>query len=91
MNNSGIDTNGLVNNLYAGKAKLEEGAEDAGYVGGLHIGGFGIPNQFLGFDMRTDAQKAAQEAPQRWEATMNKLLATLNEALDSASSPYPNR
>lgn len=88
MNSNGIDTNALVNNLYAGKAKLEEGAKDASYVGGLHLGGFGIPNQFLGFDMRSDEQKAAQAAPQRWEDTMNKLLATLNAALDSASSPY---
>ena len=89
--NNGIDTNALVSNLYAGKSKLDDKAKDAGHLGGVSVFGFGIPNQFLGLDLRTDGQVAAQEAPGRWEQTMNKLLETLNEAMDSAASPYPKQ
>ena len=82
--NNGIDTNALVSNLYAGKSKLDDKAKDAGHLGGVSVFG-------LGLDLRTDGQVAAQEAPGRWEQTMNKLLETLNEAMDSAASPYPKQ
>lgn len=87
--NTNIDTTALVNSLYANKGKLEDKAKDAGHLGGISVFGFGIPNQMFGFDMRSKGQKEAQEAPQRYESAMRALLQSLNEALDSASSPYP--
>lgn len=89
QNASGINTDALVQSLYAGKSKLDEKAGNAGFLGGLHVGGFGIPNQFLGLDMRTKGQKDAQEAPQAYESAMRDMLNTLEQALDTASAPYP--
>lgn len=79
-----IDGDSLVDALYRNKANLDKGAQEAGFVGGIHIGPFGIPNQFLGLDLRTDGQRKAQEAPGQYLAAMTDFFRTLSAALDKA-------
>jgi hypothetical protein len=86
-----INTDNLVNSLYANKGKLDDKVAGTNFVGGFHLGPIGIPNQFLGLDMRTSGQKEAQAAPQQYEVAMRKLLDSLTQALDAAASPYPNQ
>ncbi|MEB3329788.1 MAG: hypothetical protein VKQ33_11200 [Candidatus Sericytochromatia bacterium] len=83
---STIDSQALVEGLYASKTNLDKQAQNAGFIGGIQVAGFGIPNQFLGLDLRTDGQRAAQEAPARYMDAMQAFLRTLNEALDAAAA-----
>ncbi|MEB3223768.1 MAG: hypothetical protein VKS61_16965 [Candidatus Sericytochromatia bacterium] len=82
---SNIDSQKMVNNLYSAHDNLQNKAQNAGYVGGIQIAGFGIPNQFLGLDLRTDAQRDAQAAPGQFMESMQAFLRTLNEALTAAA------
>jgi hypothetical protein len=82
---STFDGQALVKGLYANKANLDKQAHKAGFIGGIQVAGFGIPNQFLGLDLRTANQRDAQEAPNRFMDAMQSFLRTLNEALDAAA------
>ena len=85
-----IDTSALVTSLYQNKNKLDDKATDAQYVGGLHFGGIGIPNKLLFNVFQSDSQKQDLEAPGMYQSAMDKLIATLNEALNIAAKPYNN-
>ena len=79
------DAQKMVNNLYAAHDNLQNKAHSAGYIGGIQVAGFGIPNQFLGLDLRTDGQRDAQAAPGQFMDSMQSYLRTLKEALDAAA------
>ena len=66
---------------------LKNKAHQAGFLGGVQIAGFGIPNQFLGLDLRTGPQRAAQAAPSFYLDQMNELIKKMDEMLDMALAP----
>lgn len=74
----------LVNLAYSNHAKLQEKAENARFLGGISVGGFGIPNQFLGLDLRTAGQKADQARPAMYLDQMLSLIKKVDEALDAS-------
>ncbi|MEB3197463.1 MAG: hypothetical protein VKP62_09700 [Candidatus Sericytochromatia bacterium] len=80
---STIKPNAMIDQLTQNAQRLDKSAVDASYVGGVHIAGFGIPNQFLGLDLRTQGQKQAQEEPGRYREAMAAFLRALKEAKDA--------
>lgn len=84
----GTEINGdaLVTNLYKNKAKLEEKAYDANFVGGFHLGPIGIPHKFLGGILQSDESRKAQNEPGAYMSAMSDFLRELSEALDKVSA-----
>lgn len=89
-----MNSNDIVN-LISSSSKhhevLKKQAHQAGFLGGIQVAGFGIPNQFLGLDLRTGAQKAAQYEPAHYMRQMSELIKKLDEMLDIAQAPVGSR
>lgn len=75
-----IDGNALVSSMYRNKASMENEAKDARTL--VDLGLFSIPNKFLFVNLRTDAQEAAQTAPQDYMKAMQEFLKKMSEILD---------
>ena len=85
-----INGDQFVANMYANKNKLESKADDAQYVGGMHIGGFGIKNTGMLHFMQTNAQAEAIAAPGAYAEGIENLIKSLKEVQDMAATPYHN-
>jgi hypothetical protein len=80
------DTTDLVNVAYQNHAKLKNNADKARFLGGISVGGFGIPSQFLGLDLRTANQKFDQQLPPVYLNAMLELIKEIDKVLDVAAS-----
>lgn len=81
-----INGDALIGAMYKNKAKLDEKAVDANFVGGFHLGPIGIPHKFLGGILQSDESRRAQDEPGAFLSVMNDFLRELNEALDKVNA-----
>jgi hypothetical protein len=79
---------GLVKGLNKSLENLEGESRRASYL--VSVGPFGVPNQFLGLDLRNADQKKAMDAPQQFQTAMEQFLKEISKAQDliaKASQP----
>lgn len=84
---SNINGDQLVSALYKNKARLDEKAVDAAFVGGFHLGPIGIPHKALFGVFQSDESKKAEQEPGAYLSAMTSFLKALDECMDKAIEP----